>query len=172
MKTYLLEREQVIPKSRRETFEFFSDALNLERITPPFLNFSVTTAAPIEMKAGTLIDYKLSLFGIPFRWRTLIESWEPDDRFVDTQLKGPYNLWHHTHTFEQVAPGRTLMKDIVRYRIPFGIFGRIAHVLFVRRTLDRIFDYRAAATARILGSEATAPEPAPLRRAAAAGSGG
>jgi len=151
MKTYLLEREQIVPKSREEAFAFFSDAFNLERITPPFLRFRILTPPPIRMEAGTLIEYRLALFGIGFRWKTLIESWEPETHFVDRQLKGPYSLWHHTHTFEEIAPGRTRMRDLVCYRLPMGPFGWIAHRLFVRRMLDQIFDYRAVATAQILG---------------------
>lgn len=155
MKTYLLEREQIIPRSQSETFDFFSDAFNLERITPPFLRFRILTPAPIEMKSGALIEYQLALFGIPFRWKTIIEEWRPETHFVDQQLKGPYALWHHTHTFEETEPGKTIMKDIVRYRIPFGPLGRLAHVLFVRRMLDRIFDYRAQATAKLLSDTAS-----------------
>ena len=150
MKTYILEREQIIPLSRSKTFAFFSDAMNLERITPPLLRFRVLTESPIEMRAGTLLEYQLKLFGIPFRWLTLIEKWSPEERFVDTQLTGPYELWHHTHTFEEIAPDKTLMRDRVLYRIPYGIFGRLAHVLFVKRTLKSIFDYRAETVAKLL----------------------
>jgi len=146
MKTYVLEREQIISLSVEDTFAFFSDAYNLEKITPEFLNFRILTPAPIKMEAGTLIEYKLSLFGIPFKWRTLIEEWDVNRKFVDTQIKGPYALWHHTHTFEELSPGRTLMRDIVRYRIPFGPIGRLAHWFFVERMLRIIFDYRARAT--------------------------
>lgn len=150
MRTYILEREQIIPLSRTQTFAFFGDALNLEAITPKFLHFRVLTPPPIEMHAGTLLDYRLSLFGIPFNWRTLIESWSPEDSFVDTQLSGPYKLWHHTHTFESLAPDKTLMRDRVLYRLPFSIFGRLTHALMVKRTLNHIFDYRRDMTARLL----------------------
>lgn len=156
MKTYTLEREQVIPLSRRETFAFFADAFNLERITPPFLRFRILTPPPITMAGGTLIEYRLALFGLPFKWRTLIESWQPETHFVDRQIRGPYALWHHTHTFEEVGPGRTLMRDIVRYRIPFGPLGTLAHRLIVRRMLDQIFDYRRQATEEILGHDGVA----------------
>lgn len=153
MHTYILERQQVVPRSRTETFAFFCDALNLERITPAFLKFRVVTPAPIQMAEGTLIDYELSLYGVPLRWRTLIERWQPDEKFVDTQLCGPYDLWHHTHTFEEIGPNRTLMRDRVLYRVPFGIFGRLAHWLFIKRSLKLIFDYRAKATAELLGAK-------------------
>ncbi len=152
MHTYILERKQIVPRSRAETFAFFCDAFNLERITPPFLKFRIITPAPIQMAEGTLIDYQLNLYGVPLNWRTLIERWQPGEKFVDTQLNGPYDLWHHTHTFEEIGPNRTLMRDRVLYRIPFGIFGRLAHGLFVRRSLEMIFDYRAKATAEILGA--------------------
>src|SRR5690242_5641285 len=109
MDTYLLERTQMIPLSRAETFSFFSEAINLERITPPYLKFRVLTPLPFEIAAGKLIDYQLSLYNVPFRWRTLIEAWEPETRFVDRQINGPYSLWHHTHTFETLGPQQTLM---------------------------------------------------------------
>ncbi len=162
MHTYILEREQIIERSKAETFSFFSDAFNLEKITPSFLQFRIVTPRPIEMAAGRIIDYRLSLYGIPFRWRTIIESWQPEERFVDTQLCGPYNLWHHTHTFEEIGPNRTRMRDVVLYRIPYGPFGRLAHWLFVRRALNQIFDYRAEMTDKLLaGGGAVSPSGAP-----------
>lgn len=142
--TFQLEQTQLIEKSREEVFSFFSDAHNLERLTPSFLNFKILTAAPIAMGQGTLIDYRLKLYGVPIKWRTEIEAFEPESHFTDQQLSGPYALWHHQHHFEDVAGG-TLMKDIVRYRVRFGIFGTIAHALFVRRSLSRIFQFRSAA---------------------------
>lgn len=151
MKTYTLEREQIIPLSVEETFAFFSDAFNLERITPAFLNFRILTPAPIRMEVGTLIEYKLSLFGVPFKWRTLIEQWAQNQMFVDRQLRGPYALWRHTHTFIRIDQDRTLMRDVVKYGIPFGTLGSLAHRLFVERMLKMIFDYRAKATADLLG---------------------
>ena len=146
----LLEREQVITRERAEVFGFFADALNLEALTPPLLRFSVLTPAPIEMGAGTLISYRMRLHGIPVRWLTRIEAWEPYRGFVDRQLRGPYRLWHHTHTFESVEGG-TLMRDRVRYAIPLGPFGRAAEALFVRRDLETIFDFRRDAVSRLLG---------------------
>lgn len=150
MKNHVLERSQVINRSPAETFGFYCDAFNLERITPPFLKFRILTPPPISMQQGTLIDYQLSLFGLPFRWRTLIEEWKPGERFVDRQFSGPYALWQHTHTFEALGPDRTLVRDRVEYRLPFGLPGRIAHRLWVRQTLDAIFDYRAQMTDRLL----------------------
>ncbi len=152
MKTYLLERSQIIPCSRSETFAFFSDAFNLERITPPFLRFRILTPPPIKMAAGTKIEYHLALFGVPLYWQTLIESWTPDASFVDRQINGPYALWRHTHSFEEQGPRQVLMRDVVEYRMPFALLGSIAHDLFVKRWLAYIFHYRAAMTARLLGA--------------------
>ncbi len=150
MRTYELDREQIIPLPRHQTFSFFADAFNLELITPPFLRFNVLTKSPIQLQAGTRLDYRLSLFGLPFHWQTLIESWTPDESFVDTQLAGPYALWQHTHTFEALAPDKTIMRDCVKYRLAFHIFGRLSHALFVKRMLTEIFDYRAAVVAKLL----------------------
>ena len=153
MKIYFLERKQIIPRSRSETFAFFSDALNLERITPSFLRFRIVTPAPIKMEAGAVIDYRLALFGAPVYWRTVIESWTPEESFVDSQTKGPYALWRHTHSFEEKGPLQTLMRDLVEYGIPYGALGRIAHALFIERWLKKIFDYRAAMIARLMEEE-------------------
>jgi ligand-binding SRPBCC domain-containing protein len=143
---YVLEREQVLPVGVDEAFAFFGDALNLQRITPAWLHFRVVTPEPIAMAAGTLIAYRLRLHGLPVRWLTRIETWEPGVRFVDVQLRGPYALWHHTHEF--TAQGaQTLMRDRVRYALPLGPLGRAAHAVLVRRDLERIFDFRQAAVA-------------------------
>ena len=141
----VLRREQQLPGTPDEVFPFFADALNLEAITPPWLGFRVVTASPIDMRAGALIEYRLKLRGVPLRWRTRIAVWDPPRRFVDVQLSGPYRLWHHTHDFEPDGAGGTVMRDTVRYAIPFGPLGRIAHALVVRRDLDAIFAFRHAA---------------------------
>ena len=143
---YVLQREQFLPVSAEEAFDFFADAFNLELITPPWLNFRVDTPRPIEMRAGSMIEYRLRLHGVPVRWLTRIESWEPGARFADVQLRGPYRHWHHTHTFE-ARDGGTLMRDVVRYSLPLGPLGRLARALIVRRDLDRIFDFRRDAVA-------------------------
>ena len=150
MKTYVLEREQQIDRPRNEVFAFFGDAFNLERITPQFLSFRILTERPVHMQAGTFLEYKLSLFGIGFYWQTRIEEWQPEEYFVDIQLKGPYALWRHTHAFEEIDGRRTLMRDRVEYAVPYGPLGRLAHTLFVRSSLNKIFDYRAKETARLL----------------------
>jgi ligand-binding SRPBCC domain-containing protein len=102
------------------------------------------------MAPGALIDYRLKLFGVPMRWRTRIEEWQPEDRFVDVQLEGPYRLWRHLHTFED-RPEGTLMRDRVEYELPLGPLGLLAHRIFVARQLDGIFSYRRKVIARVLG---------------------
>lgn len=143
-------RTQVIPMPRSEVFAFFSAAANLDALTPPFLHFRILTPMPIAMRTGAQLDYQLSLFGVPLRWRTRITDWTPDERFVDEQERGPYALWRHTHTFE-ARGNTTLMRDVVEYSVPFGPIGAVAHVLFVKRTLARIFDFRRDAIVRELG---------------------
>jgi ligand-binding SRPBCC domain-containing protein len=147
---HVLERTQILCRPRPEVFAFFSDAQNLEAITPDFLRFRVVTPPPIPMAEGTLIDYRLSLHGAPLRWRTRIEAWVPGERFVDLQLSGPYRLWRHTHTFEDVPEG-TRMADRVEYELPFGPLGDLAHALFVRRQVEAIFDHRRRAIAERFG---------------------
>lgn len=147
---HIIEREQRVPVPIDQAFAFYGDAYNLERITPPLLRFEVTTPWPIEMGVGTLIEYRLRLHRVPVRWRTRITVWEPPRRFVDMQIKGPYSLWEHTHTFEEVGPGATIIRDHVRYSIPFGPLGELADRLLVQRDLKQIFDYRRDAVAREL----------------------
>lgn len=139
--TYRLERTQLIPHPIEHVFAFFAEAGNLELITPPFLHFRILTPSPIQMKTGTLIDYQLRLFHIPFRWTTRIETFAPCRYFTDVQIAGPYRLWHHRHEFS-VIPEGTLVRDVVDYKLPFGSLGTLAHILFVQRTLQKIFDYR------------------------------
>ena len=144
MKTdQILRREQRLPGSPKEVFEFFADAHNLEALTPPLLRFRVVTPAPITMGEGTLIRYELRVRRVPVSWLTEITEWDPPHRFVDEQIKGPYALWHHTHTFEPTGAGDTLMRDVVRYRVGFGPLGALANRLVVRRDVEKIFDFRA-----------------------------
>ena len=145
----MLERLQVVPVHVDTAFAFFADAWNLEAITPQFLRFSIITPLPLEMSAGTRIEYRLSLWGAPLRWRTLISSFEPNRRFVDEQESGPYAYWHHVHEFEPEGSA-TRMLDRVTYRLPLGPFGRLAHAVWVKRQLRTIFDYRSTAIARLL----------------------
>jgi ligand-binding SRPBCC domain-containing protein len=140
---HTLRREQVLDASPEAVFAFFADPFNLEAITPPLLRFAVVTPGPIAMGAGTFIQYRLRLHGVPLAWDSLIQAWEPPRRFVDVQVRGPYRLWHHTHELEPVDGGRTLMRDTVRYAVGFGPLGALAHRVLVRRDLQAIFAYRA-----------------------------
>ncbi|MBL9138020.1 MAG: SRPBCC family protein [Verrucomicrobiales bacterium] len=136
---YTLQTELWLPRPRSEVFPFFAEARNLEALTPPWLQFEVLTPSPIAMRPGTLIDYRIRVHGFPIRWRTEITEWRPPHRFVDVQLRGPYTLWHHTHRFEE-KDGGTLCHDLVRYR-PRG--GALVYWLFVRRDVQRIFEFRS-----------------------------
>jgi ligand-binding SRPBCC domain-containing protein len=150
MTVHVLERSQRLPRPPDEVFPFFADALNLEAITPAWLHFRVLTPPPVTMAAGARLEYRLRLHGLPLRWLTRIEVWEPPVRFVDVQVRGPYRLWHHTHSFEPHGDG-TLMRDRVRYALPLGPLGELAHALLVRRDLDRIFAVRHAVVRARLG---------------------
>src|SRR4051812_14559136 len=159
---HTLRREQRLPRTPDVVFPFFADAGNLEAITPPWLGFAVvppqvtpggspsTAPGRIDMHVGTIIEYRLRLHGLPIRWLTQIEAWEPAVRFVDRQLRGPYALWHHTHEFEATGDGGTIMRDTVRYALPLGPAGAVAHALFVRRDLERIFDFRRDEVVRLI----------------------
>ena len=148
---HILLREQVVRGTPEEVFEFYANAANLEQITPEWLGFRIVSAQPIEMAPGTLIEYRLRLHGVPVRWLTRIETWEPGERFVDVQVEGPYRLWHHTHSFEPHDDG-TRVRDEVRYALPLGPVGALAHRLFVRRDLERIFDFRHASVSKVMGT--------------------
>jgi ligand-binding SRPBCC domain-containing protein len=141
MSVHTIRREVWLPHPRGQVFEFFSQARNLEQITPPLLHFHVLTPEPIEMREGTLIDYKLKIHGLPMSWRTKITRWNPPYEFADLQLRGPYKLWDHTHGFLE-ENGGTRMIDEVRYELPFGPLGDLAHRLMVRRDVEEIFRYR------------------------------
>lgn len=147
---FQLHSELWLPRPIAEVFEFFGDAGNLEAITPPWLHFHVTTLQPLTMAAGTLIDYRLRLHGIPLFWRTEISVWEPPFRFVDQQLRGPYRLWHHLHTFEE-RDGGTFCRDVVDYAF-FG--GPLVHAWLVKPDLQRIFEFRALWMRQLLGEPA------------------
>lgn len=115
MKEFTLQTELWLPRPREHVFPFFAEARNLETITPPWLRFEVLTPGPIVMQRGTLIDYRIRVHGLPLRWRTEIAQWDPPCQFLDVQLRGPYTLWCHTHTFAE-RDGVTLCADRVRYR--------------------------------------------------------
>lgn len=149
MAVHRLEREQYFERPLDEVFAFFAKASNLERITPPWLRFELLTPEPVQMAVGTLIDYRLRVHGVRLGWTSQIEVWEPGRQFVDRQLRGPYALWHHRHRFEP-ADGGTRVYDEVHYAIGLGVVGELAHPLFVRRDLERIFDHRRTAVREIL----------------------
>jgi ligand-binding SRPBCC domain-containing protein len=146
---HLLERQQWIVRPIGAVFAFFSDAANLQAITPPWLDFCILTQLPVKLEAGALLDYRIRLLGVRLKWRTVIEDWQPPYRFVDRQVRGPYALWHHTHEFVE-QDGGVLMTDRVRYRIGWGPLGSLAGGLFVRRWLDQIFDFRRQRIAALL----------------------
>ena len=146
MKIFHLKTEQKIEKSQDELFRFFSDAHNLAEITPPWLNFQMLTPTPIEMKVGTLIDYRLKLRGIPIRWQSEITAWNPPHSFVDEQRRGPYRRWIHTHTFVPVPDG-TLVRDEVDYAI---LGSTLVQKFFVAPDIEKIFGYRSARLKELL----------------------
>jgi ligand-binding SRPBCC domain-containing protein len=144
MKTYRLVREQIIARRQDKVFAFFSDARNLETITPRWLHFQILTPGEIEMRVGTMIQYALRVHGLPLRWTTAITIWKPPFEFVDVQLNGPYALWHHRHTFEPRGD-ETRMTDEVTYALPLGWLGRVIHGVLVQRDLEMIFGFREKA---------------------------
>lgn len=155
-----IDREQWVPLAPEALFPFYADPVNLERITPPFLRFRVVHSSDAALRDGALIDYRLRLHGLPISWRSRIETWRPPAAFVDQQVRGPYALWHHLHTFEP-HDGGTVVRDQVRYRLPGGALGQLVAGRLVARDLAHIFDYRRAVVARLF---AAAPPAAEERR--------
>lgn len=148
---YLLRAECLVPRELDEVFEFFSNAANLERITPPWIRFQVLTPQPIEMHQGLLIDYRLRIRGLPMRWQSEIVVWEPQRRFVDEQRHGPYRFWRHEHRFKPCDEG-TRVIDEVHYGVPGGA---LIHGLLVRRDVASIFRYRQATLERFFANQHT-----------------
>jgi uncharacterized protein (TIGR01777 family) len=134
-------REQYFPWKPEEIFPFFSDARNLQKITPPMLSFEIIGPPPEKIEQGSKIHYRIKMRGLPIDWVTRIEDWGPPFKFIDTQEKGPYRFWHHTHEFTPFAGG-TLMTDRVRYRLPLGVLGDLFAGSFVRKDIEKIFDFR------------------------------
>lgn len=153
MAQYRLTTRLYVARDLDTTFRFFADAGNLQRLTPPWLDFRILTPQPIAMHPGARIDYEIRIHKVPIRWRTVISDWTPPHRFVDRQLRGPYWEWNHTHRFSPLDAG-TVVEDEVRYR-PIG--GALAHALFVRRDLERIFTYRQQRILEVFGVAAREP---------------
>lgn len=135
--------DQYFPVSRTRVYSFFSKAENLEKITPSSLGFKILSQTTPAMEEGTKINYKLKIHGLPIRWRTHIEEWDPNHRFIDTQEKGPYSKWHHTHSFVDFENG-TLMTDEVIYRVPMGWLGNTFGGWFVKKDVNNIFSHRTS----------------------------
>jgi ligand-binding SRPBCC domain-containing protein len=148
---YELTDQFVVSSDAGRTWDFFSRADNLPKITPPWLRFEVRTPSPVEMHDGTLLDYTIRWMGVPVRWRTRIIDWSPPRQFIDIQLRGPYALWHHQHVFEPAEGGGTLCRDRVIYKLPGGLLGRAVHAATVRRQLLGIFAFRRRVIAEQLG---------------------
>lgn len=152
MAEFVLERKQVVDAEVGRLFDFFADAKNLEVLTPPELNFKIITPDPIVIQKGTIIDYQLRLRGFPITWKTEITQWNPPYDFVDTALYSPYKQWIHLHKFSVSEDGKTVMEDIVRYRLPLEPLGDLAH-FYVKSELNYIFEYRRKTVEKLFGSE-------------------
>jgi ligand-binding SRPBCC domain-containing protein len=136
-----------------ETFSVFEDPYNLAKITPPSLNFRVTSSGRVQMRKGAEIEYVIRWSGLPIRWKTLITEYDPPRNFVDEQERGPYSVWRHHHGFEETREG-TKVTDRVEYTLPFGLLGRMVHAVIVRRQLLAIFRYRQRELGKLFGEGA------------------
>jgi len=141
--------EQLVPVPRDAVFAFFSEPRNLEVITPPWLRFRIVGRSTLTLEEGTELTYRLCIHGLPMTWRSRIDEWRPNERFVDVQLKGPYARWHHTHSFHDRGPA-TLIRDRVLYRLPLGGLGHWVGGRFVAADVKKIFEYRATRTVELL----------------------
>jgi ligand-binding SRPBCC domain-containing protein len=156
---YRLQRSQVVPGRLAEVWAFFADPGNLARITPPDLHFVLARPAPAAMRDGQLLAYRLRpLFGVATPWVSAITEIEEGRSFVDEQVIGPYAYWRHEHVFTPVPSGVNV-QDRVRYSLPFGVAGRLAHALIVKRRLGAIFDYRQRALAQHFGRTSQGERP-------------
>ena len=150
MKTFELKRQQFVPRPLTEVFQFFERPENLSVITPPWLGFRILTPSPVRMEEGAVIEYSIRVMGVRMRWKSRISVYDPPHAFADEQLEGPYDFWHHTHSFVE-GEGGTLIVDEVRYAMPFGVLGILLHYLVVQSQLQRIFTHRATAIAQKFG---------------------
>ena len=130
-----------MPAAAETVFPFFADPKNLGALTPPWIDFQMLTAQPVEMRHGALIEYRIKLRGVPVRWITEITDWDPPRRFVDIQKRGPYRSWRHEHRFEPLDGG-TVVVDDVAYEVPGWLVEPLLHRWLVRPDLDRLFAYR------------------------------
>jgi hypothetical protein len=153
MPTCVFRADQFVPRPLNEVFDFFSQAENLQKLTPPWLHFRIISVNPTPIGKGTLIKYSLRWRIFPIRWTTEIIEWEPPYRFVDLQLKGPYKQWRHEHRFAPEGNG-TRISDEVQYALPFGPLGKIAHSVKVKKDVETIFAYRRQAVDRLFGETA------------------
>lgn len=152
LRRYELRCEMLTRLSLARAFEIFERPENLAEITPPWLNFRITTPGPIAMREGAEIEYRIRWLGLPMYWKTLITNYEPPLRFVDEQVAGPYLLWRHLHTFRETPEG-VRVADRVEYILPFGPLGRFAHTALVGRQLLGIFRFRQRALDRLFGGD-------------------
>jgi ligand-binding SRPBCC domain-containing protein len=148
MRVRNFESQLWLPQPRGRVFAFFSDAQNLDLITPPWLHFKTITSGQSEMREGMVVNHRLRLHGFPLRWRSKITDWDPPSCFVDEQVRGPYRLWIHEHRFEE-RDGGTLVHDHVRYAV---LFDFVIHRFLIRPDIDRIFAYREKKLREILAS--------------------
>ncbi|MDC0385884.1 SRPBCC family protein [Flavobacteriaceae bacterium] len=152
MKIYRLETIQNLPITQTEAWDFLSNPKNLKRITPDYMGFKIVSGASERMFAGQIIQYVVTpVLGIPTTWVTEITHVEEGNYFVDEQRFGPYALWHHKHFIKPIKNG-VEMTDIIDYKIPFGVFGRMAHPIVVAPKLKEIFEYREKALIELFGT--------------------
>ena len=146
MKIYELRTEITVKAPLEQVWAFFSNPKNLQRITPDYMGFQIVKCPEVEtIFNGMIIEYIVRpILNLPLKWVTEIKEVQPLVSFTDIQLKGPYALWHHFHSFEKIN-GHTKMADMVKYAMPLSILGNITHQLFVKKQLEEIFKYREVA---------------------------
>lgn len=149
---YRLERKQKVAIGLEEAWDFFSSPKNLATITPDDMGFDIVDELPEKMYEGMLIRYKVSpLLGIKLNWSSEISQIKEHEFFIDQQLEGPYQTWHHQHFFKPIKGG-VEMRDIVHYNLPLGFIGRLFHPILVKKKLNDIFDYRFKKVEKLFGS--------------------